>query len=60
MTSERMSCYDKLRDDKQSDSSQGQWCVSAQDVNIWVDTSSLAMSVLLEPDDVTLEDVCWL
>ena len=45
---------------KQSDPLQGQWCVSRQDVNVWVNASSLAIGVFLERDDVAVEDHCWL
>ena len=44
----------------QSNPSQGLWCTTGQDINVWVDTSSLAAGVLLECDDVVFEDVCWL
>ena len=44
----------------QSDLSQGLWCATGQDSNVWVDASSLATGMLLEPDDVVFEDACWL
>ena len=44
----------------QSDHSQGQWCTTGQDINVWVDASSLVTGVLLERDDVVFKDTCWL
>ena len=40
--------------------SQGLWCATGQDLNVWVDASSLATGVLLERDDVVFEDAYWL
>ena len=36
------------------------WWVSREKLNIWVDASSLAISVLLEEDGTAWKDVCWL
>ena len=44
----------------QSYPSQGLWCATGQDINVWIDASSLATGVLLECDDVVFEDAYWL
>ena len=35
------------------DPAQGEWCINGEEMNVWIDASSLALEVLLE-------DVCWL
>ena len=42
------------------DPAQGEWCINGEEMNIWVDTSTLALGVLLEKDGIVLEDACWL
>ena len=42
------------------DPTRGHWCVSRENLNVWVDTNSLAIGVFLEEDKTMLEDVCWL
>ena len=44
----------------QSDPSLSLWCATGQDINVWIDASSLATGVLLERDDIVFEDACWL
>ena len=44
----------------QSDPSQGLWCMTGQDINVWVDASYLETSVFLECNDVVFEGACWL
>ena len=41
----------------QDDPTQGNQYVTTEEVNIWVDTSSLAMGVI---NCATLENTCWL
>lgn len=38
------------------DPAQGDWCVIIEDVNVWVDASSLVMGVVLESHGAILED----
>ena len=38
----------------------GIWCVNGRDFSMWVNTSSLANSVLLKYGATMVEDVCWL
>ena len=49
-----------ITSETQTDPSQGLWCATGQDINLWVDASSRATGVLLERDDVVFEDACWL
>ena len=42
------------------DPAQGEWCVNGEEMNVWVDTSSLALGVLLVKDGAELKDACWL
>ena len=44
----------------QSNPSQDLWRATGQDINVWVDASSLATGMLLEHDDVIFKDACWL
>ena len=43
-----------------SDPARGEWHVSRQELNAWVDASSLAIGVVLERFGTGLEDACWL
>ena len=45
---------------KQDDPAKGDWCVQGDELNVWVDASSLAISVLLEKNGAAIEDACWL
>ena len=45
---------------KQDDPTKGDWCVQGDELNVWVDASSLAIGVLLEKDGAAIEDACWL
>ena len=45
---------------KQDDPVKGDWCVQGDELNVWVDASSLAIGVLLEKDGAAVEDACWL
>ena len=45
---------------KQDDPAKGEWCVQGDELNVWVDASSLAIGVLLEKDGAAVEDACWL
>ena len=38
----------------------GNWSVSGEELNAWVDASSLATSAVLEKHGDILEDVCWI
>ena len=38
----------------------GKWLINGRDFIVWVNTSSLATSVLLEYDWTMVEDACWL
>lgn len=42
---------------QQNDPTYGDWCADGEKVNLWVDTSSLVIGVLLEEDRNILEDV---
>ena len=42
------------------DSVRGNWSISGEELNAWVDTSSLATSMVLERHGDILEDACWL
>ena len=44
----------------QDDPAWGDWCVAGEEINLWVDTSSLVMSVVLENRGAILEDAYWL
>ena len=35
-------------------------CVDGQELNKWIDTSSLAIGVALERHEIVLEEGCWL
>ena len=39
---------------------QSNWSVSGEELNVWIDTSSLATAVVLERHGDILEDVYWL
>ena len=45
---------------KQDDPAKGDWCVQGDELNVWVDASSLAIGVLLEKDGAAVVDACWL
>ena len=45
---------------KQDDPAKGDWCVQRDELNVWVDASSLAIAVLMEKDGAAIEDACWL
>ena len=45
---------------KKSNPAWGDWCVQGKEMNIWVDTSSLAIRFLLEKNGAVIEDTCWL
>ena len=45
---------------KQDDRAKGDWCVQGDELNVWVDASSLANGVLLEKNEAAIEDACWL
>ena len=65
MTPQRMTHYDKWSGEtiarvRQSNPSQGLWCMTGQDINVWVDASSLATGMLLEHGDVVFKNACWL
>ena len=47
----RVTCDDSVR---------GNWSVSGEELNTWVDASSLATGVVLERRGDVLEDSCWL
>ena len=42
------------------DPAHGDWCIGGQELNVWVDASSLVIGVALERHDAVLEDACWL
>ena len=44
----------------QDDSAQGIWCVTKEEVNAWVDASSLSIGMVLENNSALLEVTCWL
>ena len=44
----------------QNDPTHGNSCADGEKLNIWVNASSLAISILLEEDGIILEDACWL
>ena len=39
---------------------QSKWCLDSPEIDIWVDVSYLATSILLEHDDSAIEDASWL
>ena len=41
------------------DPAQGEWRVNGEEMNVCIDTNSLALGVLLEKDGTVLEDTCW-
>ena len=45
---------------KQHDPPKADWCVQGDELNVWVDASSLAIGVLLEKNGAAIEDACWL
>ena len=45
---------------KQDDPAKEDWCVQGDELNVWVDASSLAVGVLLEKNGAAIEDACWL
>ena len=36
------------------------WCISGQEVTVWVETSYLATGLVVENNGVAAEDVSWL
>ena len=44
----------------QEDPAWGDWCLAREEINLWVDASSLAIDVVLENCGAILEDACWL
>ena len=38
----------------------GDWCMSEQEITVWVDTSSLAIGMVVESNGVAAEDAPWL
>ena len=42
------------------DPAQREWYVNEEEINVWVDVSSLASGLLLEKDKAAFEDMCWL
>ena len=44
----------------QKDSAQVDWCVDGHEVAVWIDTSSLATSVVVKSGELLIEDACWL
>lgn len=44
----------------QADPCKGKWYVNGEEVDIWVDASSLATGVLLESHGTMIEDACWM
>ena len=45
---------------QQDDPAHGDWCVDGQELNVWVDASSLVIRVALERHETVFEDACWL
>ena len=45
---------------KQDDPTKGDWCVQGDELNVWVDASSLVIGVLLEKNGAVIEDAWWL
>lgn len=45
---------------KKNNPARGDWCVHGQEMNLWVDASSLVIGVLLEKDGTATKDTCWL
>lgn len=43
---------------KKNNPARGDWCVLGEEMDMWVDASSLAIGVLLEKDGMAIEDVC--
>ena len=44
----------------EADPLQGTWCISRQDVTVWVDVSLLATNVVVESNGAIAEDASWL
>ena len=44
---------------QQDDLAHGDWCVNSKELNVWVDTSSLAIGVALEWCETVWEVACW-
>ena len=44
----------------QDDPVQGDWCINGNELTVWVDASSLAISVALEDNWSIIKDACWL
>ena len=42
------------------DPAHGDWCVEGQELNMWVNASSLVIGVVLERHETVLEEACWL
>ena len=49
-----------LRSVQRDDPAYGDWCAERQELNVWVDASSLVIGVALERHEAVLEDACWL
>ena len=45
---------------QRDDPARGDWCAEGQELNVWVDASSLAIGVALKRYEAVLEDACWL
>ena len=45
---------------KQDEPAKIDWCMQGDELNVWVDASSLAIGVLLEKNGAAIEDACWL
>ena len=45
---------------KQDDPAKGDWCMQGDELNMWVDASTLAIGVLLVKNGAAIEDACWL
>ena len=49
-----------VRSVQRDDPAHGDWCAEGQELNVWVDASSLAIGVALERYEAVLKDACWL
>ena len=45
---------------QRDDLAHGDWCTEGQELNVWVDASSLAIGLALERHEAVLEDAYWL
>lgn len=43
---------------RHDDPARGDWFINGSEINVGIDTISLATGVMLEKDEVTLEDAC--